>query len=159
MMRAMRRQDRALSGEAAWDILRRADHGVLATLGEDGYPYAVPLNHVVVGDCLYAHCALEGHKLDNVAFQDRASYCAITEALLEPEAFATAFESVIAFGRCALVEEEGEKLTALRALNARFAPAFPEKGEEIIERMSGQTAVLRFRIEHLTAKARKAGSD
>ena len=64
--REMRRADRALGEDEAREILARAEHGVLATMGADGWPYAVPVNHVLVGDTLYIHCATEGHKLDNI---------------------------------------------------------------------------------------------
>ena len=52
---------------------REPSPGVLATVGEDGWPYAVPLNHVLAGDVLYVHGATEGHKLDNIAHEARMS--------------------------------------------------------------------------------------
>ncbi len=155
----MRRQDRQLAEAQAWELLSQAEHGVLATVDASGQPYAVPLNHVRVGNCLYFHCALDGHKLDNLAAEPRASYAVITRAQVEPGAFSTAYESVIAFGRAHLVEGEDERILALRALNHRFAPHLPQEGEATLERWFGQTAVLRLDIEHLTAKARPQGQD
>jgi nitroimidazol reductase NimA-like FMN-containing flavoprotein (pyridoxamine 5'-phosphate oxidase superfamily) len=61
--REVRRSDRALSENQAREILARAEHGVLATLGTDGWPYAVPVNHVLSGDTLYIHCAVEGQAI------------------------------------------------------------------------------------------------
>ena len=82
--RDIRRGDRALSEDQARDILGRAEHGVLASLGADGWPYAVPLNHVLSGDVLYIHCAVEGHKLENVANEERVSFCAVADARVLP---------------------------------------------------------------------------
>jgi len=155
----MRRTDRALSEPEAWELLARADHGVLSTVDAAGQPYGVPVNHVVVGRALYVHCALDGHKLDNVEANPRVSYCVITQAQVEPAAFSTAYESAIAFGSARIVEDEAERLAALRALNVRFAPGLEVEGEAMIERHFGVTAVLRIDLEHLTAKARRSGGD
>lgn len=155
----MRRADRELPEAEAWAILARADHGVLSTVDALGQPYGVPVNHVLVDRSLYVHGALEGHKLDNVEANPRVSYCAVTHAQVEPAAFSTAYASAIAFGRARLVDREDERVLALRALNVRFAPGLEVEGEAIIEKHLGVTAVLRIDIDHLSAKARKAGTD
>lgn len=67
MFRDMRRRDRELSLAEAREVVGRAEYGVLATVGTKGCPYAVPLNHVLLGDVLYIHCALTGHTLENIA--------------------------------------------------------------------------------------------
>ncbi|MDR3682771.1 MAG: pyridoxamine 5'-phosphate oxidase family protein, partial [Geothrix sp.] len=64
----IRRRDRALSEAEALEILQEAEWGVLATVDEAGWPYAVPVNHAVVGEDLIIHCATAGHKLANLAF-------------------------------------------------------------------------------------------
>lgn len=45
MFREMRRKKQALSKEACERILKDGKTGVLALLGDDDYPYAVPLNY------------------------------------------------------------------------------------------------------------------
>ena len=75
--REIRRRDRALTEIEARAILARADHGVLSTLGADGWPYGVPVNHVLCADVLYIHCARKGHKLENIAHEGRVSFCAV----------------------------------------------------------------------------------
>ena len=79
MSHEMLRKERELSEAEAYRILGQAGDGVLATMGEDGYPYAVPMNHVLADGALYLHSALTGHKLDNLAFCDKVSYCVVTE--------------------------------------------------------------------------------
>ena len=76
----MRRRDRELSGAEALDLLREAEWGVLATVDAEGWPYAVPVNHAVVDGDLVIHCATAGHKLENLAFNPKVSYCAVTQA-------------------------------------------------------------------------------
>ena len=60
MFREMRRKQQALDAPECEAVLDRGATGVLAVLGDDGYPYAVPLNYVRVGGKLYFHCAKSG---------------------------------------------------------------------------------------------------
>ena len=53
----MRRKDREVSAEQAWEIVERCSYGVLAMTKSDGTPYAVPVNFAREGNCLYIHCA------------------------------------------------------------------------------------------------------
>ena len=159
--REIRRRERSISEAEARAILARADHGVFATAGEDGWPYAVPLNHVVVGDALYAHCALEGHKLENIARDERVSYCAVASATVVPSIYSTVYESAIVFGRAALVTDADEKRRALKLLTERFCGQGAEQDERFEEhfKLNGErTAVIRIRIERITGKARRAVS-
>ena len=80
----IRRRERALTEEQAREILARAEHGVLATVGADGWPYAVAVNHVLSGDVLYIHCAMQGHKLENISHEARVCFCAVASAKVMP---------------------------------------------------------------------------
>jgi len=155
MFHLMRRRDRELTVPEAWELLRRAEWGVLSTLGEDGWPYGVPVNHVVVEGRIYIHCAQAGHKVENLAFESKVSYCAVANAEVQPAELATNFESAVVFGRAELVTEDIEKRQALEALLKRFAPQHPAEGAEAMRKEFGRTAVLRITPEHLTAKARR----
>ena len=57
MFRQMRRNRQQLSRERCEEILSRATSGVLAVLGDEGYPYAVPLSYVYNEGKFYFHCA------------------------------------------------------------------------------------------------------
>ena len=45
MFRKMRRFKQQLSDEECIAVLRSETRGVLSMLGDDGYPYGVPMNH------------------------------------------------------------------------------------------------------------------
>ena len=150
----IRRRDRALDEAAAMALLGEAEWGVLATVDAEGWPYAVPVNHAVVDGALIIHCATVGHKLDNLTFNSKVSYCAVTAAETLPLELATRFASVIVFGRAELLEGEGEKRAALRALGMRFAAEHAEVVDREIDKGLFRTAVLRVRIERATGKAR-----
>lgn len=153
--REIRRGDRALSEDQAREILQRAEYGVLATVGADGWPYAVPVNHALSGDVLYIHCAVEGHKLENIAHEERVSFCAVAGATVLPAKLSTLYESAIVFGRAALVTDAAEKRRALELLAVRFCGDLTPEAEQAIATTGSRTAVVRVRIERIAGKAHR----
>jgi nitroimidazol reductase NimA-like FMN-containing flavoprotein (pyridoxamine 5'-phosphate oxidase superfamily) len=154
--REIRRSDRALTENEAREILARAEHGVLATVGPDGWPYAVPVNHVLSGDTLYLHCAVEGHKLENIAHEERVSFCAVASATVSPEELSTFYESAIAFGRAAIVTDPAEKRRILELLAVRFCGTFSPAAEKAIATSASRAAVVRIRLERISGKAHRS---
>ena len=75
--RNMRRKCQQLSNEESIAILEKATAGTLALLGDDDYPYAVPISYVYHVGKLYFHSALTGHKVDAIRKCDKASFCVI----------------------------------------------------------------------------------
>jgi nitroimidazol reductase NimA-like FMN-containing flavoprotein (pyridoxamine 5'-phosphate oxidase superfamily) len=155
MMHEMRRRDRALSEAEARAILAKADHGFLATVGEDGWPYGVPVNHVLSGDQLYFHGALTGHKLQNLAHEERVSFSVVTLAEVLPEQASTRYESAILFGRAEVVTDPGERHEALELLAQRFCVGFLPQAGDMIRKDGPRTAVVRIRIERITGKSNR----
>ena len=151
----LRRKDRALTEVEALILLREAEWGVLATVDAEGWPYAVPVNHALVAGDLIVHCATVGHKLANLAFNPKVSYCAVTEAETLPLELATRYASVIVFGRAEVVSDDDVKRDLLQALGLRFAAEHPEVVEREIAKDLFRTTVLRIRIERATGKARR----
>lgn len=150
--RQMRRKRQQLSEEESIGILQRATSGTLALLGDDGYPYAVPISYVYTDGRLYFHSALSGHKVDAVKNCDKASFCVIDQDDVKPERYTTFFRSVIAFGRVHIVDDEAEKLDAARLLGNRYNPNQDEALRKEIESGLSRMLVIRFDIEHLTGK-------
>ena len=128
---------------------------MLATVGADGWPYAVPVNHVLAGDVLYIHCATEGHKLENIAHEERVSFCAVASARVLPASLSTLYESAIVFGRAALVTDPSEKRRGLELLAVRFCGALTPEAEKTIATSASRTAVVRIRIERIAGKAHR----
>ena len=123
MFRPMRRGKQALSDQESRKILSDASSGVLAVLGDDGYPYAVPLSFVFDGkDRLYFHCAVSGHKLDAIQNEPKVSFCVIMQDDVHPAEFTTYFKSVIAFGKARIVETESEIIRRFACLVKNTCP-------------------------------------
>ena len=148
----MRRKRQQLSDEESVGILQRATSGTLALLGDNGYPYAVPISYVYTEGKLYFHSALNGHKVDAIKNCDKASFCVIDQDDVKPERYTTFFRSVIAFGRIHIVEDEAEKLDIARLLGNRYNPNQDEALQKEIEHGLTRMLAIRFDIEHLTGK-------
>ena len=85
MFREMRRKKQALRPEDCARILAQGTSGVLALLGDDGYPYAVPLSYVYHEGRIYFHSAMTGHKLDALRRCPKASFCVVDQDQMVPE--------------------------------------------------------------------------
>src|SRR5258708_12802715 len=71
----LRRVDKLMSGEQTLETLQRGFCGRLATKGEDGYPYCVPLLYVWMDGELYVHNTLaRGHLRANVDHDPRVCF-------------------------------------------------------------------------------------
>ncbi len=154
MFREMRRKDKALTNNEMLEILQTAEYGILSTIGEDGYPYGVPVNYVYHNNKIYFHAALTGHKLDNIAFNEKVSFCVVKDVELMPDDFNTKYKSVIAFGKVKEVPEAEKKAIYVIILE-KFSKDFMESGMEYMRKAGDDAKVFQIEIEHMTAKGKK----
>ena len=153
MFRSMRRHGQQLPEVECRAILERGSSGVLAVLGDEDYPYAVPLSYVCCGDTLYFHCAKAGHKLDAIRRHDKASFCVIDQDQVVPAEYTTYFRSVIAFGRVREVTEAEGFRRAICLLADKYAPQEGDaRRDGAIEKEMPALCMLALEIEHLTGK-------
>jgi len=150
----MRRKDRQLDQMEAVAILEKGEYGVLAVLGDEGYPYAVPISYVYFEGVIVFHGAKEGHKLDAVRTNAKCSFTVVGDTEVLPEKFSTKFESATVFGRAHELKGE-EKHQALMALIGKYSPTFLEGGEKYANQSGEHTAVIAIEIDSLTGKARR----
>lgn len=150
MFPEMRRKKQQLSNEETEEIFRRGSHGVLALLGNEGWPYALPISYVYNGGKLYFHCALAGHKLEAIAREPRASFCVVDADEVIPELFTSAYRSAIAFGRLRVLENREEIIGALELLCGKYSPGLDTTEE--IEKFLNSVCVLEMSVEHMSGK-------
>lgn len=156
MFRKMRRSKQELPVDEALRLLEAGSSGVLALLGDEGWPYAVPLSYAYAAGKLYFHCARAGHKLDAVRSEPRASFCVVAQDLVVPEKYTTHYRSVIAFGRVRILEDGDEKRRGIELLAERFAPDDSAgHRRRVVDSEWDNFCVLEFDIEHITGKEAK----
>ena len=80
MFRPMRRASRAIPEEAAKHLLQQSRRGVLAVNGDDGYPFAIPVNYYYdqEHDKIYFHGAKSGQKVDALKQNDKVCFTVYT---------------------------------------------------------------------------------
>lgn len=151
MFRNMRRTNQELSREQTVEILEKCNNGTLACLGDDSYPYAVPMSYVYSNDRIYFHSAKTGHKIDAMLKEPRVSFAVIEEDQIISEEYTTYFRSVIAFGKARIVEGE-EWQEAIMAIINKYSGDRPssEKLQKITEAVPFH--IIAIDIEHLTGK-------
>lgn len=150
----IRNRKRAIPEGEAKEILRKCDYGVLSTVSEDGAPYGVPMSYVYNGGVIYFHCAMEGHKLNNIKNDNRVSFCVVGNTEILAEDFSTKYESTIVFGKAYELSGD-EKTEALLELVKKYSPQFVEEGIKYIQRSGAKTGVYKIVIESMTGKARR----
>lgn len=151
----MRRKDRELTGEEARNIVENGIYGILSTIGEDGYPYGVPVNYVYDRDkeAIYIHGTREvSHRGANIAFSSKACFTVINRAEILADKFTTRYQSAIMFGEIHAIQDNRK---VLEAFIEKYSHDFKEEGIAYVERAHAQTSVYEFTIESITGKARK----
>ena len=151
MFRKMRRFKQQLTTEECEQILRDQKRGVLAVLGDEGYPYAVPMNYVYDNGCIYFHSAVAGHKLESIRAYDKGSFNVLDEAQKADDGWSYFFDSVTAFGRLREVTDPAEKTEHLRQLGNKYFPN-AEMTESDIQKNGGRCAVIELKLEHMAGK-------
>lgn len=152
MFRTMRRGKQQLTMEETREILAQGQTGILAVEGDEGYPYAVPLNYAYQNDSIFFHCAKNGHKTDGILKNPKVSFCVVGKDKVVAETFSTDYKSVIAFGRAEIIKEDEKRVYALKALIEKYSKEYEEQGEKEIEKFWNQVEIVEIQIEHVTGK-------
>ena len=155
MFRKMRRYKQQISTEECLQILKEQPRGVLSVLGDDDYPYGIPLDHWYCEENgkLYFHCAKTGHKLDAIRKHDKVSYCVYDQGFRKDGDWALNIRSVVVFCRARIVDdaEDDLKQTIAIGLCKKFTDdeAFLQK--ELTNAMP-RAAFLELTPEYMTGK-------
>ena len=146
MFRKMMREKQALSREECAEILRNEKRGVLSLLGNDGYPYGLPINHYYSEQdgCLYFHSGRAGHKIDAMRGCEKASFCVYTPGEKRGGNWWLTIRSVIVFGRIREITDHARAIEISRELSRKFTD-----DEDYIEQevRSSGAGVLCFALE------------
>lgn len=151
MFREMRRKRQLLSVTETIKIMEKCTNGVLACLGDDEYPYGVPLNYVYDSEKIYFHSAKAGHKIDAIIKNPKVSFSIIEKDTIISEEYTSYFRSVIAFGKARIAKGD-ERTKAFKALVEKYSGDQPEvkKEKEIME--CTHAYVIAIDIEKITGK-------
>ena len=148
----MRKKNNECNDPAFFDDVFATGDEIFLAMHDGDYPDVLPLNFARLGQVLYIHCALEGHKLDCIRQNPRVAFTIIADVSIHREKSTTYFKSLCGKGLASIVEDEAEKGRALDAIAARYAALCPQPTPSASIR---RTAIVRIDIEELVGKRRQ----
>lgn len=153
MFRQIRRKKNVISEEEAKKLLLREKRAVLAVNGDDGYPFAFPVNYFYEPENgkIYFHGAKAGHKVDALKKDDKVCFTVYGNEHHEEGDWAPYLQSVVAFGRCHLIEDVRITEEKVRELAERYYPTKAEIDKEIAADLRA-VQLYEITIEHMTGK-------
>lgn len=153
MFREMHRKKQQLPDSVCIELLKSELRGVLSVLGDDGYPYGMPINHYYNEEDgkLYFHGGRFGHKIDAIRRYDKASFCVYDQGYREDGDWALHIRSVIVFGRIEIIEDPETIYRISAALSRKFTQDESYIQDEI-RRVGPATLLFALVPEHMTGK-------
>lgn len=153
MFRQMRRFKQQVENQDCVEILKNEKRGVLSVIGDEGYPYTVPMDFYYEEEenTVYFHCAKEGHKIDAIRGCDKVCFTTWNTGFQKDGDWAWNVTSVVAFGRAKLVEDGKLTHEKTRKIGLKYYPTTEEVDEEM-ERDISRVQLVALHIEHMTGK-------
>lgn len=143
MFRELTRKNKQLSMEDCIRVLEKETRGVLSVLGDEGYPYGMPMNHFYNAEDgkLYFHCGKgASHRLDALRRCNKVSFCAYDRGFQKEGSWPYYVRSVIVFGQVEITEDPALIETITRKLSYKFIRDDAHIDEEI--RLHGHRTLL-----------------
>jgi uncharacterized protein len=151
MFREMKRCKQLLSAEETATVMDRCTNGILACLGDQDYPYAVPLSFVYFNNIIYFHSAKAGHKIDAIVKNPKVSFAVVDQDMVVSEEYTTRFRSVVAFGKARVVEGD-EWIQAFNALVIKYSGDQPEEDRHKEVANCSRSYIIAVDVDHITGK-------
>jgi nitroimidazol reductase NimA-like FMN-containing flavoprotein (pyridoxamine 5'-phosphate oxidase superfamily) len=153
MFREIVRKKQCLSQEKIIEILRTEKRGVLSVMGDNGYPYGVPINYWYNEENgkLYFHSGKAGHKVDAMAKNKKVSFCVYDSGYRKEGEWALNISSVIVFGEMHIVENYEDAMTICKNLSLKYTTDIAYIESEI-QKFGKSTMCYELRPKHITGK-------
>lgn len=153
MFRDVVRKKQKITDEECIDILRNEKRGVLSVIGDEGYPYGMPLNHFYNDEDgkIYFHSGKTGHKVDSMRNCTKASFCVYDSGFRNEGEWAFNIKSVIVFGRIEFIDDYDKAMDISRRLSRKFTDD-EEYIENEVSKYGRNTLIFALVPEHITGK-------
>ena len=153
MFRELVRKNKQLPMEECIEILKNETRGVLSVMGDDDYPYGMPMNHWYNEEDgkIYFHSGKVGHRLDALRRNDKVSFCTYDDGYRNEGEWAWNVKSVIVFGRMEVIDD----MNKIADITTKLSYKFVQDEEHIkkeIELYGSKTLLLVLSPEHICGK-------
>lgn len=154
MFRELLRKKKKLPLEECIRLLETETRGVLSVLGDEGYPYGMPMNHWYEQEDgkLYFHCGKAGHRLDALKKENKVSFCVYDQGYRQEGEWALNVKSVIVFGKIEVLDDP-KKIAEITAKLSRKFTQDEEYIRQEIANFARNTLLLVLTPEHICGKA------
>ena len=154
MFKPIRKKINEIDRNATEDLLQSNRRGILAMNGDNGYPYAIPINYFYDNETqkIYFHGAKAGHKVDALKASDKVCFTVYgDEHIDESEPWAPYVQSAVVFGRCRLLEAGPESIALLKEFAMKYY-SDEALADEQIARNGRANQMFEITIEHMSGK-------
>lgn len=153
MFRELIRKKQQLSMEECIDILKTEKRGVLSVIGDDDYPYGMPMNHWYNDEDgkIYFHSGNIGHRLEALRKNPKASFCTYDKGYCKPQEWALNIKSVIVFGKIEIIDDQKKIADITTRLSYKFIQDEEYIKQEIAQH-AHRTLLLELTPEHICGK-------
>lgn len=173
----MRRKDREMNREFGIEVIDKSTYGVVSMIDEDNKPYGIPLSIVRDEDSLYFHSAMAGRKVKILEKNPNVSVAFVGEVkvpenytkeeldeivkdkskavLLISSVFTTEYESAVVKGKVQLVEDEEEKIKAMKLICEKYTWTKMDYFDMAIKAGLKRTNVYKIEIKEIKSKRKK----
>ncbi len=154
MFRELVRKNKELSKDECIKILIQEKRGVLSVIGDNDYPYGMPMNHFYneEDDAIYFHCGNIGHRLDSIKKSNKVSFCVYDSGFKKENHWELNFKSVIIFGKIQIIDDKNLITKITTKLSYKFTQDENYIQKEI-ESALHRTLLLKLNIEHICGKS------
>ena len=117
--------NRPVSKQERLEVLKKQPRGVLAVLGDDDYPYCMPLDYWYSEEenRIYFHSGIKGHKVDAIKKHEKVCFCICNEGYREDGDWSLNIISIIAFGKVVIIDDYEKAMDICRQLSYKFTGA------------------------------------
>ena len=153
MFRELIRKNKKLSIEDCICVLKNETRGVLSVIGDDDYPYGMPMNHWYNEEDgkIYFHCGNVGHRLEALKKHDKVSFCTYDKGYRNEGQWAWNVKSVIVFGRMEIIDDMDKIVEITTKLSYKFIQD-DEYIKNEIKKHGHRTLLLQLTPEHICGK-------
>lgn len=154
MFRKMRRFKQQVSDDECRKILKEETRAALSVIGDNGYPYTVPINFYYneTDNKIYFHGAKEGHKVDAINQCNKVCFTTWNQGFKKEGHWEWNVTSVVVFGRVKLLTDKAVIENRLRKLAKKYYPTADEIEAEMNSSAADRVQMFAIDIEHMTGK-------
>lgn len=156
MFRDLTRKNKQITTDECLYLLKNETRGVLSVIGDNDYPYGMPMNHWYNDEDgkIYFHCGKSGHRLDAINKHNKVSFCVYDKGFANDNEWALNVKSVIVFGKIEVIDDVDKIVDIITKLSHKFTQD-DEYIKNEIDKYASKTLLLQLTPEHICGKTVK----